>query len=379
MKILFVINNLYTVGNGLSASVRRTIHALREKGLEVRVLSAGKSESGEIPYYQLRDDTIPFFSGIIKKQGYKFAKTDNKMIEQAVCWAEIIHLEEPFALEIAVCKVAKKYNKPCVATYHLHPENFYASVHLEKSRWFNYMTMLVWRNTVFNHCKIIQCPTENVRTRLERWKYTAELRVISNGITAESSKPVVRKQNRADTVHVLSVGRFSREKGQDTLLDAMKYSAHSNQIQLHFAGKGPTEKHLKKKASRLYHDGILNKKPTFGFYNQDKLRELFSICDLYIHSASIEVEGMSCMEAICTGIVPIIAEGKLTGTPQFTDNRMSLYPVGDARKLANRIDYWIEHPDERKKEAQKYIGIEKDYLFEDTIRQTIKMYEDVLK
>ncbi len=30
-------------------------------------------------------------------------------------------------------------------------------------------------------------------------------------------------------------------------------------------------------------------------------------------------------------------------------------------------------------EAQKYIGIEKEYLFENTILQTIKMYEDVLE
>ncbi len=379
MKILFVINNLYTVGNGLSSSVRRTIHALEEKGLDVRVLSAGESETGERPFYHLKDDTIPVFSGVINKQGYKFAKTDKRIIEQAVAWADIIHLEEPFALQIVVCKIADKLCKPCVATYHLHPENLFASVYLENSRWFNYMTMLVWRNTVFNHCKMIQCPTENVRRRLERWNYQSVLRVISNGITSDSCKPVTRKHSKTGTIHVLSVGRFSREKDQDTLLDAMKYSKHADKIQLHFAGKGPTENYLKKKASALYRAGILKHKPTFGFYSQKKLRELFSISDLYIHSATLEVEGMSCMEAICTGIVPIIAEGKLTATSQFTDNEKSLYPAGNAKAIAARIDYWIENEKERKEEAQKYIGIERQYLFEDTITQTIKMYEDVLK
>ncbi len=379
MKILFVINNLYTIGNGLSGSVRRTIDALREKGLEVRVLSAGESETGERPFYQLKDDTIPLFSGVINKQGYKFAKTDKTIIERAVTWADIIHLEEPFTLQIAVCKIADQLGKPCVATYHLHPENLFASVYLEHSRWFNYMTMLVWRNTVFNHCKIIQCPTENVRQRLEKWNYKAELRVISNGITAENCKPVKRRSSKTGTIHILSVGRFSREKDQATLLKAMRYSQHADIIQLHFAGKGPTERQLKRKAGLLYRDGILKKKPTFGFYSQEKLRELFSISDLYIHSATLEVEGMSCMEAICTGIVPIIAEGALTATPQFTDNQKSLYPAGDAKALAEKIDYWIEHPSERNAEAEKYIGIEKNYLFDDTIRQTIKMYDDVLK
>ncbi len=379
LKILFVINNLYTIGNGLSGSVRRTIHALSEKGLEVRVLSAGESESASKPFYQLKDDTIPVFSSVINKQGYKFAKTDKRIIEKAVAWADIIHLEEPFALQIAVCKIADKLEKPCVATYHLHPENLFASVHLEHSKWFNYMTMLVWRNTVFDHCKIIQCPTENVRQRLKSWNYKSELRVISNGITTDSCKPVMRKRSKTGIIHILNVGRFSREKDQDTLLDAMYYSKHTDIIQLHFTGKGPTENFLKKKASSLYHTGVLMKRPTFGFYSQEKLRKLFSISDLYVHSATIEVEGMSCMEAICTGIVPIIAEGELTATSQFTDNDLCLYPAGDERTLAARIDYWIEHEVERKEEANKYIGIERKYLFEDTITQTIKMYEDVLK
>ena len=40
LKILFVVNDLYTRGNGLAASARRTIMLLRERGHYVRVLSA---------------------------------------------------------------------------------------------------------------------------------------------------------------------------------------------------------------------------------------------------------------------------------------------------------------------------------------------------
>ena len=39
LKLLFVINNLYTRGNGLSASARRTITLLRERGHDVRAVS----------------------------------------------------------------------------------------------------------------------------------------------------------------------------------------------------------------------------------------------------------------------------------------------------------------------------------------------------
>ena len=40
LRILFVINDLYTRGNGLAASARRMIALLRERGHDVRVLSA---------------------------------------------------------------------------------------------------------------------------------------------------------------------------------------------------------------------------------------------------------------------------------------------------------------------------------------------------
>ena len=40
LKILFVINDLYMRGNGLVESARRTIMLLRERGHDVRVLSA---------------------------------------------------------------------------------------------------------------------------------------------------------------------------------------------------------------------------------------------------------------------------------------------------------------------------------------------------
>ena len=40
MRILFVINNVYTEGNGLSGSCRRTVKLLRDAGEDVRLLSA---------------------------------------------------------------------------------------------------------------------------------------------------------------------------------------------------------------------------------------------------------------------------------------------------------------------------------------------------
>ena len=84
MKILFVVNNYYASGNGLSASARRTVKFLREAGEDVRVLS-GKNHEAEKPQpdYILKDFHVPVFDPLVQSHGYKFAKTDISVIMEA--------------------------------------------------------------------------------------------------------------------------------------------------------------------------------------------------------------------------------------------------------------------------------------------------------
>ncbi|MBR5702745.1 MAG: hypothetical protein IKX45_00660, partial [Bacteroidales bacterium] len=114
MKILFVVNNYYASGNGLSASARRTVKYLREAGEDVRVLS-GKNHESETPQpdYVLKDFHVPVFDPLIQSHGYKFAKTDIKVIMEAVKWADVVHLEEPFVIEMATARIAAMLKVPC--------------------------------------------------------------------------------------------------------------------------------------------------------------------------------------------------------------------------------------------------------------------------
>ena len=55
MKILFVVNNYYASGNGLSASARRTVKYLREAG-----------------------EDVPVFDPLIQSHGYTTTKPQNR-------------------------------------------------------------------------------------------------------------------------------------------------------------------------------------------------------------------------------------------------------------------------------------------------------------
>lgn len=270
MKVLFVINSIYTKGNGLATSARRTVRYLKEAGVDVRVLSAKNPDpNGEQPDFPLKEYTLPLIGFLVRKQGFAFAEINRDVIHEAVAWADVIHLEEPFDLEIAVAKEAIEQGVPMTATYHLHPENLFATAHLQNDPYFNRMTMRFWRNHVYNLCEIVQCPTENVRQRLAKWHYKAELRVISNGLTIEEGVPSPQQSDLTLSnakYRIITIGRYSVEKDLITLLKSMKYSAFSQDIELVLAGRGPTEHTLKKYADKLYKKGVLRYPVQFGFF-----------------------------------------------------------------------------------------------------------------
>ena len=187
MKILFILNNFYATGNGLSASARRTVAALRAAGQEVRIVSGPNEDlNGPKPDYELKWFNIPIFQPLVEAHGYHFASTDPKIIKEAIRWADVVHMEEPFVLQARACRMAKKLGKPVTGTYHLHPENIFFSLCLGWSKVLNTLLLNAWRDLVFNHCSHLQCPTQNVYDRLVRHNFKSKLHVISNGLICSS-------------------------------------------------------------------------------------------------------------------------------------------------------------------------------------------------
>ena len=401
LKLLFVINNLYTRGNGLSASARRTITLLRERGHDVRVLSSGTAEQAQAcnfttPEFTLPAMRFPLADAIISAQGYAFAKPKRRVIKQAVAWADVVHLEEPFGLQARTAHAAKRAAKPVLATYHIHPENITATIHLDGLWPLNALLLASWRRRIYALAQVVQCPSDSVHQRLQRWGLGDKLVTISNGVGLAPSKPaagtkteccapdgrqVETKQTPGETqpegeqiYRLLVVGRFSREKDQATILKAMRHSRYAPQIQLVFAGRGPTEKSLRRAASRLVRDGVLKHAPSFNFFDAAGLDAQAEQADLYIHAAFIEVEGLSCLEVLRHGVVPVIAHSPLTATSQFALDAHSRFKARDPKALACAIDYWLSDNDRRQTEAQKYLNIGAHYDINDCVSRLELVY-----
>ena len=140
------------------------------------------------------------------------------------------------------------------------------------------------------------------------------------------------------------------------------------------AGQGPNTKKYIKLGKNLVN------KPIIKFFTKDELLELLSTTDLYVHASDAEIEGISCIEAIACGIVPVIANSKKAATPQFALDERSLFEAGNSTDLANKIDYWIENSDERKKMEFEYAKSTTDkYSINKSMEQIEGMFYDAIR
>ena len=385
MKILFVVNSFFEKGQGLDESARRTVQALREAGQDVRVLSGENlgDPNGPKPEFEVKAFDFPLWQPMLSSFGYHFAEWKSPVIEEAVRWADVIHMEETFFLHHATMNWAKKLGKPMIGTYHVHPENIVFNT-LGRPGGFLFCQFLYryWCRVFYDNYKYLQCPTENVRQRLIRHRVKAECFTLSNGVVPDKClRPLTPPDNYFDEnrpLDLIYIGRTAVEKDQPTLYKAIRMSKYASRIRLHIAGRGPKLDEYTRMANQLYEDGVVKYKPIIEWCNRDQLRELAAHADLAAHCAFVEVEGMSITEAMQQGVVPVIATARYSGTSAFALDDRSKYPAKDAKALAERIDYWFDHPQERWDMGHKYAESMKQYEIANCAKRLIEIYQNAI-
>ena len=171
---------------------------------------------------------------------------------------------------------------------------------------------------------------------------------------------------------ILTTGRYSREKSQDTLIKALALSKYRDSIQLILGGHGPKEAHYKRLARKLPNP------PIFQFYSRTEIIDVLNYADLYVHPAEVELEGISCLEAIACGKLTIVSDSKHAATKSFALDERCVFRTRSAKDLARVIDYWIDHPEQRCEYEKKYRESARAFDQENCMLQMEAMIQEVV-
>lgn len=372
MIITIVADVLGQENNGTTITAKRLIKHLKERGHTVKVVSPLKTE--EEGYYTLSTRSFGPFNGYVAKNGVELAKPVDAILYEAIKGSDIVHIMLPFKTGIRARKIAKKLNIPVTSACHCQAENVTSHVKLQNVKWVNRFIYRRFYRKFYHDVPYVHCPSAFIARTLKENGYDMDLRVISNGVEAGYAKKDAQKlEVLKDKITLLTIGRLSREKRHDLLIDAIALSKYKDQIQLVIAGRGPLEKATIKWGRKLPN------KPIIGFYSQHDLVDIINNADLYVHPADIEIEAIACLEAITCGLVPVISDSTRSATNSFALEETNLFKAGDSQSLAEKIDYWIEHPEEKQELSKRYLEYSKQFEINHCITLMEQMFKDAIE
>lgn len=353
MIVTVVCDVLGKENNGTTIAAMNLIRYLKRKGHEVRVLCADADKKGEDGYFVVPNLNLgKFLNDYVERVGVTLAKPDDDVIREALTGADIAHVMVPLLLGLRATKIARELGIALSAGFHMQAENLTSYFKVDKIRLANQAVYSFIYEHVYKYVDAIHYPTKFIRDVFETAiKHETPGFVISNGVNAYVKKRFVEKPDEyKDKIVILSTGRYAREKAQDVLIKAVAISKHKDEIVLILGGQGLKEKEYRKLAQNV---GV---SPVFKFFSRTEIIDVLNYSDMYVHPAKIELEGISCIEAIACGKLTIVSDSPLAATKDFAVDERCIFKCGDEAELARVIDYWIDNPEVKAKTEQKYLA-----------------------
>jgi len=370
MKIAIVIDG-WAGGNGAIVATERMVKELTARGHEIVIISTGKHE-GNFEHFEVPGFYLPGVKESLENMEFKFGKGVKSIYRKAYKGVDIVQIQFPMFMARNAVKVANKMGIPVIGSCHLQPQNIISAMGKESRlmetffvKWFNF--------NLFKKVKAVHCPSHFAADMLQREGSTAHMRVISNGIPVEYTPSKAKRPDWfGDNFVISNIGRHAMEKRQELLIDGVLRSKYRDNIQLLLCGKGEDSEKLKKRGEEL------PVKPMVDFVSmEDKLLYL-NTSDLYLHSSVVELESLSCLEAIGCGLPCLIGNSPHSAAPQFALDDRFLFETDNADDLAKKIDYWHENRETLAELKQQTLQMAEYYRFNKCINEMEEFYRDTI-
>lgn len=180
------------------------------------------------------------------------------------------------------------------------------------------------------------------------------------------------------TQNVVTVGRLSKEKGFDDLIDVFKKVVSKNpDYKLEIIGDGPERDNLEQKIYNLH---LENNIIMHGFQNKDYINNVLSHSTIFIVTSYTESFGIALLEGMSYALPSIIFD-TASGSLELVTNDVSGYVIKNRSKdvMAKKIVNLLENKKEIRKMGVKAKEIAKNYSFEKIKERWLTFLENVFK
>lgn len=197
---------------------------------------------------------------------------------------------------------------------------------------------------------------------------------LDNYTFNEDSYSYLKKLKYSGYTVVSTVGRFTIQKGLHNLMRAAALAISKNpKLIFVFAGDGEERNELINMAADL---GISSNVIFTGFIRGKKLRDIYSVSDIFVMSSISEPFGLTALEAAHHGNVLILT--KQSGVSEVIWSAMK-YDFWDERKLADEI-LAVSHNSALRETLRKNVKNEYHKIsWEQVAKKCLKIYNYAIK
>lgn len=311
MKIGIVTDFYYPWIGGPAAAIRNLGRGLVSRGHQVDLLAP----SADGPFSREDDEgiTVTRVPTIPAPVGYNLRVALPPRGVSA--WLDhvspvVVQVHHPFPLSAAAAFMAHRRGIPVVATNHTIPEcSLWGLQRLPVAYGAASRAFATWLRLVLRSADIVTTPTTTAAAMLRAAGFRGEIRVISNGLDIERFQPgpgddgLRRRLGLDRRPVVLYTGRLDPEKQMDTWLrTAAETSSHAD-VQFAIGGEGTDRSRLESLARDL---GLGGRVRFIGYVPDHELPALYRLADIYLMLAPVELQSISTLEAMATGL-PVVA------------------------------------------------------------------------
>lgn len=314
--------------------------------------------------YKIKEIAIPFeFNGFYIWKQYQYSKKISEIIKQ---YPEAIVYAQGFA----VLHELKKFGNRVIINQHgLEPFQG-----LTKNDQLKTLPMRMMERYQFRHAAKVISLGGRLTTILKNEIYYSndKIAVIPNAVY-ECALPT--KYFEAEELKLLYVGRFAFNKGIDVLLESIRTlnrEGYKSKLKFYVVGKGPL---YEKFTSEYQFENV----EYVGFASEERLKELYETCDLFVFPTLFEGMPTVVLEAMVHGLPVIVSDTGATAELVNSQNGF-LIDAGDKRafKAAIQAYYQLSTDDKRKMSEASRTRVINNFTWEIVGRKHIELFESML-
>ncbi|MFM7016570.1 MAG: glycosyltransferase family 4 protein [Bacteroidota bacterium] len=312
----------------------------------------------------IKEIAVPFdFSGFYIWKQYQYSKKISAIIKQ---YPEAIIYAQGFA----VLHALKQFGNRVVINQHgLEPFQG-----LTKNDRLKTLPMRMMERFQFRHAaKVISLGGRLTNILQDEIYYSNDKIVVIPNAVYECALPT--KNFDASELKLLYVGRFAHNKGIDILLESIRSlnrDGYKSKLTFYIVGKGPL---YDKYTSEFAFENVIYE----GFASEERLKELYESCDLFVFPTLFEGMPTVVLEAMVHGMPVIVSDTGATAE-LVNSNNGYLVDAGDIRafKCAVQAYYQLSVDDKRKMSEESRSRVMNNFTWEIVGRKHIELFESMV-